>query len=165
MPVFSPKFSTLEPKPSTIYDPLPQRTLEDIRDEVGARLVVRVVHKIKPVDDTKVSLALTLSKQDDAQFLRIVAGHLQRTMAQTSSKQKDSFLSFDPIIDTLDHVPRRRDDVLVDALTVFGDFARAAIIVDVLVHPHLTRLVLAGVFTTAKARVQNILAYGQPGFQ
>ncbi|TFY74353.1 hypothetical protein EWM64_g9658 [Hericium alpestre] len=92
MPVFSPKFSTLEPKPSTIYDPLPQRTLEDIRDEVGARLVVRVVRKIKPVDDTKVSLALTLSKQDDAQFLRIVAGHLQHTMAQTSSKQKDSFL-------------------------------------------------------------------------
>ncbi|TFY75245.1 hypothetical protein EWM64_g8767 [Hericium alpestre] len=83
-PVFSPKFATLEPKPSPIYDPLPQRTIEDIRDEVAARLAVRVVRKIKLVDDTKVSVALTLSKQDDAQFLRIVAGHLQPTMALKS---------------------------------------------------------------------------------
>ncbi|TFY79097.1 hypothetical protein EWM64_g4912 [Hericium alpestre] len=73
----------LELKPSPIYDPLPQHMIEDIRDKVAAHLVVRIVCKIKLVDDTKVSVALTLPKQDDMQF-RVVAEHLQRTMVQKS---------------------------------------------------------------------------------
>ncbi|KAA1470920.1 hypothetical protein DENSPDRAFT_836851 [Dentipellis sp. KUC8613] len=77
-PVFSPSPSV---KHSPSYPSSTQRTIEDVRDEVAARLAVRAIRKVKLVDDTRIAVVLTLSKQDDAQFLRQVAGHLHRIMA------------------------------------------------------------------------------------
>lgn len=52
------------------------RTLDNVRDQVAASVAVRLMRKLKTVDDTQYGVALTLSKSDDGGFLRLVASHL-----------------------------------------------------------------------------------------
>ncbi|KAI0065123.1 Rhodanese-like protein [Artomyces pyxidatus] len=73
-PVFSAKSDKGNDTPSL-------RTLDDVRDQVAERLAVRAVRKLKLVDNTKIAVILTLVKKDDADFLRLVAQHLDRVLA------------------------------------------------------------------------------------
>lgn len=59
---------------------LAPRTLDDIRDQVAEKLAVRTIRKMKMVDGVRIAATLTLSKKDDAEFLRMIAGHLHRIL-------------------------------------------------------------------------------------
>ena len=52
------------------------RTLDNVRDQVAGSVAVRMMRKLKTVDNTQYGVAVTLSKKDDAGFLRLVAAHL-----------------------------------------------------------------------------------------
>ncbi|KAN0118947.1 hypothetical protein V8E52_004719 [Russula decolorans] len=52
------------------------RTLDNVRDQVAASVAVRMMRKLKTADNTQYGVAVTLSKKDDAGFLRLVASHL-----------------------------------------------------------------------------------------
>jgi len=52
------------------------RTLDNVRDQVAASVVVRMMRKLKTAENTQYGVALTLSKSDDAGFLRLVSSHL-----------------------------------------------------------------------------------------
>jgi len=52
------------------------RTLDNVRDQVAASIAVRIMRKLKTADNTQYGVALTLSKSDDAGFLRLVASQL-----------------------------------------------------------------------------------------
>jgi rhodanese-related sulfurtransferase len=52
------------------------RTLDNVRDQVASHVAVRVIRKLKMADNTHYCVALTLSKSNDAGFLRLVAAHL-----------------------------------------------------------------------------------------
>src|SRR6266404_6159583 len=54
----------------------PMRTLDNVRDQVAAHVAVRMMRKLKIADNTHYGVALTLSKRDDAAFMRRVASHL-----------------------------------------------------------------------------------------
>ena len=54
----------------------PLRTLDNVREQVAAHVAVRMMRKLKTTDNTHYGAALTLSKRDDAGFLRLVASHL-----------------------------------------------------------------------------------------
>ncbi|KAI0260336.1 Rhodanese-like domain-containing protein [Gloeopeniophorella convolvens] len=73
----TPVFSPVDRKED---DTASLRTLDDVRDQVASRLAVRAIRKLKTVDDTRYAVSLTLSKSDDAGFLRLVAAHLQRVL-------------------------------------------------------------------------------------
>jgi rhodanese-related sulfurtransferase len=68
-PVFS-------PAPLKEDDRASLRTLDNVRDQVAAQVTVRLMRKLKTADNTQYGVALTLSKSDDAGFLRRVATHL-----------------------------------------------------------------------------------------
>jgi rhodanese-related sulfurtransferase len=52
------------------------RTLDNVRDQVASHVAVRAIRKLKMADNTHYGVSLTLSKSDDAGFLRLVATHL-----------------------------------------------------------------------------------------
>ena len=52
------------------------RTLDNVRDQVAGSVAVRMMRKLKTADNTQYGVAVTLSKKDDAGFLRLVASHL-----------------------------------------------------------------------------------------
>ena len=52
------------------------RTLDNVRDQVAGSVVVRMMRRLKTVDNTQYGIAVTLSNKDDAGFLRLVASHL-----------------------------------------------------------------------------------------
>ncbi|KAJ7723572.1 Rhodanese-like domain-containing protein, partial [Mycena metata] len=59
---------------------LPQRTLDHVRDQVAIEVAVRTQTKAETVDGVRLGVMLTLSKTDDEDFLRRVAGVLQEHM-------------------------------------------------------------------------------------
>jgi rhodanese-related sulfurtransferase len=68
-PIFSPTYLQEDDQASL-------RTLDNVRDQVAGSVVVRMMRKLKTVDNTQYGIAVTLSKKDDAGFLRLVASHL-----------------------------------------------------------------------------------------
>ena len=54
----------------------PLRTLDNVRDQVAAHVAVRMMRKLKTADNTHYGVTLTLSKSNDASFMRLVASHL-----------------------------------------------------------------------------------------
>jgi rhodanese-related sulfurtransferase len=54
----------------------PLRTLDNVREQVAAHVAVRMMRKLKTADDTLYGFSLTMSKSNDAGFLRLVASHL-----------------------------------------------------------------------------------------
>jgi rhodanese-related sulfurtransferase len=54
----------------------PLRTLDNVRDQVAAHVAVRMMRKLKTADNTLYGFSLTMSKSNDAGFLRLVASHL-----------------------------------------------------------------------------------------
>jgi rhodanese-related sulfurtransferase len=64
------------------------RTLDNVRDQVAAHVVVRLMRKLKTADDTQYGFALTLSKSDDVAFLHLVASHLSARPAGAALKEK-----------------------------------------------------------------------------
>ena len=79
-PVFSPTYLTED-------DQTPLRTLNNVRDQVAGSVVVRMMRRLKTVDNTQYGVAVTLSKKDDAGFLRLVASHLA-SQPSASLKEK-----------------------------------------------------------------------------
>ncbi|KAI0044574.1 hypothetical protein FA95DRAFT_1562106 [Auriscalpium vulgare] len=75
-PIFSPNPALKDDDVSSM------RTLEDVRDQVAEKLAVRAIRKLKVVDNTRVAVTLTLAKKEDAEFLRMVAIHLRRILAE-----------------------------------------------------------------------------------
>lgn len=69
-PIFSPTSSIKEDDRGSL------RTLDNVRDQVAASVAVRMMRKLKTTDNTQYGVAVTLSKKDDAGFLRLVASHL-----------------------------------------------------------------------------------------
>ena len=69
-PVFSPTYLKQQD------DRAPLRTLDNVRDQVAGGVAVRIMRKLKTADNTQYGVAVTLSKKDDAGFLRLVASHL-----------------------------------------------------------------------------------------
>ncbi|KAF8261322.1 Rhodanese-like domain-containing protein [Lactarius quietus] len=59
----------------------PLRTIDNVRDQVAAHVAVRMMRKLKTADNTHYGVALTLSKNNDAGFLRLVASHLAANKA------------------------------------------------------------------------------------
>lgn len=68
------------PEKSAQSSTLPQRTLDDVRDQVANEVAVRTITKSETVDGARVGVMLTLSKNDDEEFLRRVAGVLQHQL-------------------------------------------------------------------------------------
>jgi rhodanese-related sulfurtransferase len=69
-PVFSPTYLKEDDQASSL------RTLDNVRDQVAGGVAVRMMRKLKTADNTQYGVAVTLSKKDDAGFLRLVASHL-----------------------------------------------------------------------------------------
>jgi rhodanese-related sulfurtransferase len=69
-PIFSPTYLKDEDDQASL------RTLDNVRDQVAASVAVRMMRKLKTADNTQYGVAVTLSKKDDAGFLRLVAAHL-----------------------------------------------------------------------------------------
>jgi len=69
-PIFSPTYLKEEDGQTSL------RTLDNVRDQVAASVAVRMMRKLKTADNTQYGVAVTLSKKDDAGFLRLVASHL-----------------------------------------------------------------------------------------
>jgi rhodanese-related sulfurtransferase len=70
-PIFSPTYLKEDDQA-----PLSLRTLDNVRDQVAGGVAVRMMRKLKTADNTQYGVAVTLSKKDDAGFLRLVASHL-----------------------------------------------------------------------------------------
>ncbi|KAJ6488149.1 hypothetical protein C8R47DRAFT_1071899 [Mycena vitilis] len=66
------------PDKSTQPSTLPQRSLDDVRNQVADEVAVRTITKGELVDGVRLGVMLTLSKNDDEGFLRLVAGTLQQ---------------------------------------------------------------------------------------
>jgi rhodanese-related sulfurtransferase len=79
-PVFSPTYLKEDDQASL-------RTLDNVRDQVAGSVVVRMMRRLKTVDNTQYGVAVTLSKKDDAGFLRLVALHLA-SQPSASLKEK-----------------------------------------------------------------------------
>jgi rhodanese-related sulfurtransferase len=60
------------------------RTLDDVRDQVAGRVAVRAIRKLKEVDGTKITVALIMPKQNDDEFLQLVAAHIKHILANKS---------------------------------------------------------------------------------
>ncbi|KAF8199839.1 hypothetical protein K438DRAFT_1583151 [Mycena galopus ATCC 62051] len=58
----------------------PRRTLDNVRAQVAHEVAVRTITKSEKVDGVRVGVMLTLSKTDDEDFLRRVAGILEDQM-------------------------------------------------------------------------------------
>ncbi|KAF7357747.1 Rhodanese domain-containing protein [Mycena venus] len=71
---------SIAPDRSTRSSTLPQRTLDDVRDQVAYEVAVRTITKGETVDGVRLGVMLTLSKTDDEEFLRRVADVLQKQM-------------------------------------------------------------------------------------
>ncbi|KAJ7187801.1 hypothetical protein C8R46DRAFT_1340745 [Mycena filopes] len=59
---------------------VPQRTLDDVRDQVAQEIAVRTLTKGETVDGVRLGVMLTLSKTDDEESLRRVADNLQHQL-------------------------------------------------------------------------------------
>jgi rhodanese-related sulfurtransferase len=79
-PIFSPTYLKEDDQPSL-------RTLANVRDQVAGSVAVRMMRKLKTADNTQYGVAVTLSKKDDAGFLRLVASHLA-SQPSASLKEK-----------------------------------------------------------------------------
>ena len=55
----------------------PQRTIEDVRVQVARSIAARAIRKAEFVDGSKIGVVFTLSRSQDDQFLRIVAGEIR----------------------------------------------------------------------------------------
>jgi rhodanese-related sulfurtransferase len=64
--------------------------LDNVRDQVAVHVVVRMMRKLKTADNTQYGFALTLSKSDDAGFLRLVSSHL--TSQPTAALKEKEYL-------------------------------------------------------------------------
>ena len=73
-PIFSPTY--LKDDDYDHHQTSSLRTLDNVRDQVAASVAVRMMRKLKTADNTQFGVAVTLSKKDDAGFLRLVASHL-----------------------------------------------------------------------------------------
>lgn len=81
LPAFEPKSPVTPASPRTAtIPPGPQRTMDDVRDQVAAGTALRAVRKAETVDGTKVGVVLTLSKHEDEKFLLAVASHINRLL-------------------------------------------------------------------------------------
>ena len=80
-PVFSPTYLREDDQASL-------RTLDNVRDQVAGSVAVRMMRKLKTADNTQYGMAVTLSKKDDAGFLRLVASHLA-SQPSASLKEKE----------------------------------------------------------------------------
>jgi rhodanese-related sulfurtransferase len=80
-PVFSPTYLKDDDDQPSL------RTLDNVRDQVAGSVAVRMMRKLKTVDNTQYGVAVTLSKKDDAGFLRLVASHLA-SQPSASLKEK-----------------------------------------------------------------------------
>lgn len=56
---------------------LPQRTIEDVRIQVARSIAARAIRKAELVDGSKVGVVFTLSRSQDDQLLRAVAGEIR----------------------------------------------------------------------------------------
>ncbi|KAJ7145610.1 Rhodanese-like domain-containing protein [Mycena epipterygia] len=68
------------PDRSTQSSTLPQRTLDDVRDQVAFEVAVRTMTKGETVDGVRLGVTLTFSKSDDEAFLRRVAVMLEHQL-------------------------------------------------------------------------------------
>ncbi|KDQ52617.1 hypothetical protein JAAARDRAFT_40220 [Jaapia argillacea MUCL 33604] len=58
------------------------RNIEDIRNQVAHSVALRAARKAEVQDGTKISVVLTLTKNDDERFLRKVASNIRQVMNQ-----------------------------------------------------------------------------------
>ncbi|KAJ6594309.1 Rhodanese-like domain-containing protein [Mycena capillaripes] len=68
---------SIVPDDSTKPSTPPLRTLDDVREQVAVEIAVRAISKSETIDGVRLGVMLTLSKNDDEDFLRRVAGVLE----------------------------------------------------------------------------------------
>ena len=72
-PLFSPEPENVNENDEGSLRALP---VDNVHDQVASHVAVRAIRKLKTADNIHLGVSLTLSKSDDAAFLRLVAAHL-----------------------------------------------------------------------------------------